>query len=75
MNVFLKCISIVIILMFVSSSIAQTDTTSSNPLKGDEIELNMPLLFILLGGLVIVLLFLYKMIKRPNPHKDQLDKK
>lgn len=61
--------------MFVSSSIAQTDTTSSNPLKGDEIELNMPLLFILLGGLVIVLLFLYKMIKRPNPHKDQLDKK
>ncbi|MFT7612942.1 MAG: TRAP-type C4-dicarboxylate transport system permease small subunit [Parvicellaceae bacterium] len=75
MNVFLKCISIVIMLMFVSSSIAQTDTTSSNPLKGDEIELNMPLLFILLGGLVIVLLFLYKMIKRPNPHKDQLDKK
>jgi len=75
MNVLSKFISTGVMLLFVVSSFAQADSTSTHGPVGDEIEVNMPLLFVLLGGLVLVVLFLYKMLKRPNPYKDQEEKK
>ncbi|MBL4703215.1 MAG: hypothetical protein JKY54_01755 [Flavobacteriales bacterium] len=67
--------AVLVISLFLYSitGVAQTDSTDVSTNK--EVGLNMPLFFVLAGGLVLVLIFLYKMLKKKNPYQDDQETK